>query len=204
MLLGAIIEGVSGLTYEEYIRRFILQPLRMNRTDLLYTKTMEGDEAAGAHPLLNVMTPVLPFFGWSFIRELGGRNLWMERIYTDQTPSTGLIGSVSDAANLAVAYLNGGVFKGQRILSEESVRCMAKEGHLPSHKGDSVHYHQQGICWQNYANSDRWVITHEGGGPGFSTKIQLFPDEKFGIVLFTNDAMCEPWRIINLVGTLKW
>jgi CubicO group peptidase (beta-lactamase class C family) len=204
MVLGAIIEGVTGMLYEDYIRRNVLQPLRMNRTDFLYTKAMGPDEAAGAHPIFDLMTPLLPFAAGSYIRELECGHIWMERVYTDQTPPTGLIGSVGDAARLAAAYLNGGVFNGQRILSQESIATMTYEGQTRANDEDSLNYRRQGIGWQIYGKSGRRVLTHDGGGPGFSTKIQLYPDEHLGFVLFTNDATCEPWKIINLAGTLKW
>ncbi len=204
MVLGAVIEKVTGISYEDYIRQNILRPLEMDRTDFLYLKSMEPDEAAGAHPLVNFMTPLLPFVSRSFIRETGTDHLWMERVYTDQTPSTGLIGSVTDAAKLVAAYLNGGVFNGQRILSQQSISTMTYEGQIKAKKEDSLDYHRQGICWQIYGKSGRWVVTHDGGGPGFSTKIQLYPDEKLGIILFTNDATCEAWKIVNLAGTLRW
>jgi CubicO group peptidase (beta-lactamase class C family) len=204
MVLGAIIEKATGIAYEDYIRQNILCPLGMNQTDFLYLEAMEPDEAAGAHPILNWMTPLLPFVGGSYIRELEGGHIWMERVYTDQTPSTGLIGSVTDAAKLVAAYMNGGVFNEQRILSQESIRTMTYEGQIKAKNEDSLNYRRQGIGWQIYGKSGRWVLTHDGGGPGFSTKIQLYPDENLGFVLFTNDATCEAWKIINLAGTLKW
>ncbi|MGD0338144.1 MAG: serine hydrolase domain-containing protein [Bacteroidota bacterium] len=204
MVLGAIIEKITGIAYEDYIRQNILRPLGMNHTDFLYTKAMEPDEAAGAHPIFNLMSPLLPFVGGSYIRELDNDHIWMERVYTDQTPSTGLIGSATDAARLVAAYLNGGVFDGQRILSQESITTMTYEGQIKAKNEDSLNYRRQGIGWQIYGKSGRWVLTHDGGGPGFSTKIQLYPDENLGFVLFTNDATCEAWKIINLAGTLKW
>jgi CubicO group peptidase (beta-lactamase class C family) len=204
MVLGAIIEKVSGIAYEEYIRQNILQPLGMNHTDFVYTKAMEPDEAAGAHPMFTWMSLLLPIVAGSYIRELDDGHIWMERVYTDQTPSTALIGSVTDAARLVAAYLNGGVLDGQRILSRESIAAMTYDGQIRITNEDSLNYHRQGICWQVYGKSGRWVLTHDGGGPGFSTKIQLYPDEHLGFVLFTNDVTCEPWRIINLAATLNW
>lgn len=204
MVLGAIIEKVTGIAYEDYIRQNILRPLEMNHTDFLYTKAMEPDVAGGAHPLSDLMAPLLPFVAGSYIRELDRSHIWMERVYTDQTPSTGLIGSATDAARLVTAYLNGGVLDGQRILSQESISAMTYEGQIRAKNEDTLNYRRQGIGWQIYGKSGRWVLTHEGGGPGFSTKIQLYPDEKLGFVLFTNDATCEAWKIVNLASTLKW
>jgi CubicO group peptidase (beta-lactamase class C family) len=204
MVLGAIIESAAGTSYEDYIRRHILRPLRMNNTDFVYTLATESEEAAGSHPLWNVLTPLLPFIAASYIREVADGHIWMERVYTDQTPPSGLIGSVTDASRLVAAYLNGGLLDGQRILSEESVAVMTREGQINGRSDDSLNYRRQGIGWQVYGNAGRWVLTHDGGGPGFSTKIQLYPDEHLGFVLFTNDATCEVWKIVRLASFLKW
>ncbi len=128
----------------------------------------------------------------------------MERVYTDQTPPTGLIGPVADAGRLVAAYLNGGILDGRRILSEESVTMMTHEGQIDGGSQDSLNYRRQGIGWQVYGNGERWFLTHEGGGPGFRTRIQLYPDEHLGFVLFTNDATCEVWKIVRLASLLKW
>jgi CubicO group peptidase (beta-lactamase class C family) len=177
----------------------------MNHTDFVYTRSMEPEEPAGSHPLWNIMTPLVPFLAASYVRELGGgAHLWMERVYTDQTPPSGLIGSVTDAARLIAAYLSGGVLDGRRILSEKSVALMTHEGQIKSRAEDSLDYRRQGIGWQIYGKSRRWVLTHDGRGPGFSTKIQLYPDEHLGFDLFTNDATSEPWKIMRLASFLIW
>jgi CubicO group peptidase (beta-lactamase class C family) len=204
MVLGAVIEKVTGMVYEDYIRQNILHPLGMHHTEFLYMKSTEQDEAAGAHSTFSLMTPLLLILAGSYVRELDWSHIWMERVYTDQTPSTGLIGSVTDAARLAAAYLNGGKLNGQRILSQESITTMTYEGQIKAKNEDSLNYQRQGICWQIYGRSGRWVLTHEGGGPGFSTKFQLYPDEKLGFILFTNDATIETWKIINLAAILNW
>jgi CubicO group peptidase (beta-lactamase class C family) len=206
MVLGAIIEKVTGITYEDYIRNNILLPLRMNNTDFVYTNAMKLNEAAGAHPIFNIVTPLIPFLAGSYIREFDWNHIWLKRVYTDQTPPSGLIGSTEDASRLVAAYLNGGELNGIRILSPESLNKMTYSGYSKIKGDDSSIYRRQGIGWQIYGGpgSDRWVLTHDGGGPGFSTKIQLYPDEKLGFILFTNDDTCEPWKIINLAAAIKW
>ena len=204
MVLGALIEKITGITYEDYIRQNILQPLGMTHTDFVYTKAMESDEAAGAHPTFTLMTALLPILAVSYIREVDWHHLWMERVYTDQTPSTGLIGPVTDAAKLIAAYLNGGELNGQRMLSRLSISTMTYDNRVQIGAQDSLSSHDQGMCWQVYRKSGRWVLTHDGGGPGFRTKIQLYPDEHLGFILFANDVTFEPWRIVNLAATLKW
>jgi CubicO group peptidase (beta-lactamase class C family) len=204
MVLGAIIEKVSGQTYETYIRKHLLEPLGMTHTDFQYTHAMEPFEAAGSHPLFDKWTPLVPFIAASYVREISGNHLWFKRVYNDQTPPTGLIGSATDAAHLAAAYMNGGELDGRRILSQESIARMTNEGHIKGKTNDPRSKRMQGIGWQVYDDDGRVMIKHEGGGLGFSTVMQLHPDKKLGFVLFTNDVTCQTWRIMNLAASLSW
>jgi D-alanyl-D-alanine carboxypeptidase len=204
MVLGAIIEKVSGQAYEDYIRKNILEPLGMKHTDFLYTKAMEPYEAAGAHPLFDMWAPLIPFLAGSYVREISGNHLWLKRVYNDQTPPTGLIGPATDAARLVTAYVNGGELDGRRILSRESIDAMTHEGHIGGKADDRQVNRRQGIGWQVYDDKGRLMIQHQGGGLGFSTIMQIYPNENLGFVLFTNDVACEGWRIVNLAAGLDW
>ena len=204
MALGAIVEQASGQSYEDYVREFVLQPLQMRSTDFLYTKTMEPHEAAGGHPLIDAWTPIIPYLAGSFIREITDNHIWFKRIYTDQTAPTALLGSVEDAARLLIAYINGGELDGKRILSKESIDVMTYAGYVKAKVDDPELYRRQGLGWQVYKDGDRLMVKHEGGGLGFSTVLQLYPEEKLGFILFTNDYKCQGWRIVNLASRLKW
>lgn len=204
MVLGAIIEKVTGQTYETYIKEHILEPLGMAHTDFIYTNAMKLYEAAGSHPLFDMWTPLVPFIAGSYVREISGNHLWFKRVYTDQTSPTGLIGSATDAARLVAAYLNGGELDDKRILSQETITRMTHEGHIKGKANDPRSNRLQGIGWQIFNDNGQLMIQHEGGGLGFSTDIQLFPDKKLGFVLFTNDVTCEWWKILNLAATLNW
>jgi CubicO group peptidase (beta-lactamase class C family) len=95
MVLGAIIESVSGQTYETYITQNVLQPLGMSQTGFVYTPAMAEHEAAGTLPVVHFYTPLLPTLldPGTLIRERQGKLLWLNRVYIDATPSTGLIGA---------------------------------------------------------------------------------------------------------------
>jgi D-alanyl-D-alanine carboxypeptidase len=204
MVLGAIIEKLTGETYEEYVRKNILEPLGMKHTDFLYTKAMEPDEAGGAHPLFDLWTPLIPFVAGSYVRDISNGHIWLKRVYNDQTPPSGLIGPASDAARLLSAYLNGGELDGHRILSRESISEMSRGGYLGVGGSGAQINPKQGIAWQVYADKGRFMIKHDGGGLGFSTVMQMYPDEQLALVLFANDATCESWRIVNLAAGLDW
>jgi len=57
MPLGALIEAVSGQTYEEYVIDNILRPLDMQNTNFVYTEAMAKNEAIGSQHLIDMYTP---------------------------------------------------------------------------------------------------------------------------------------------------
>ncbi|MCP4361344.1 MAG: beta-lactamase family protein, partial [Chloroflexi bacterium] len=174
MVLAAIIEAASGQTYEEYIVEHILKPLEMNQTGFSYTPSMIAAEAIGAHPNVDLQTLLLPIVGVdkdTLVREKQDGILWFNHIYSDQNGPTGLIGSPTDLARFAMAYLNGGELNGQRILSEESVTMMTHESHIvPGNTSDAAAFDEmlQGLGWAVVPTGNSFYLTHSGGGPGFS------------------------------------
>jgi D-alanyl-D-alanine carboxypeptidase len=206
MVLGAIIEKVSGTTYEDYVRQNILIPLDMNHTDFVYTPAMEPYEAAGSNPAFNINTLMIPLVRGKVVRESFQHHIWLNRFYTDQTPPSGLIGPVTDASRLVMAYLNKGELNGKRILTRESIDKMTHEGYSTLKNEDTASTFRQGLGWQTWTQSGQLVIRHDGGGLGFFTIMQLFPDENLGFVIFTNDVSNRKKvdKIVKLAASLKW
>ncbi len=178
MVLGAVIEAVSGQTYEEYVVEHILNLLGMDQTNFVYTPEMSMHEAAGSIPLVHFFTPLLPTLldTNALVRERDGKLLWMNRVYIEATPSTGLIGSAPDAAKLMMAYLNRGTLNGQLILSPESIATLTN---TPPISG-------RGLGWAVGESDDEAYLEHGGGGPGFATTMRLYPEHAMGIVVLAN------------------
>ena len=101
MVLGALIEVVSGQTYEAYVIDNILLPLGMQNTNFVYTESMAENEATGSQHMVDMYTPFFPMFKLNFmIRERVGMRYWFNRVYNDQTAPTGLIGPVTDIGSV--------------------------------------------------------------------------------------------------------
>ena len=202
MVLGAIIEKVTGQNYEDYIRQNILKPLAMNHTDFVYTKDMEPFEAAGTHPVFDPMTLAIPYVKGRIIREVSKKYFWLNRFYNDQTPPTALIGSAEDAARFVIAYLNNGELDSTHILTQQSVKKMTCDNYMKKASYKYSYYVRQGLGWQIYKDKHGLMLQHSGGGLGFSTIIQLYPEEKLGFILFSNDTYCKGWKIVKLASDL--
>jgi CubicO group peptidase (beta-lactamase class C family) len=198
VVLGAVIEAVSGQSYETYITENILQPLGMSRTGFVYSPAMAAHEAVGSLPVVHVYTPMLPFLldTKALIRERQGQFFWFNRVYIDVTPSTGLIGSAPDVARLMLAYLNGGSLEGASILTPESVALMTNTPPVDKVCGLGWHMGQ--------GPADARYIEHTGGGPGFATLMRLYPEKNLGVALLANGTNLDSAGLANLLASLDW
>ncbi|MBK7319504.1 serine hydrolase domain-containing protein [Candidatus Villigracilis affinis] len=196
MVLGAVIEAVSGQSYETYITENILQPLGMSQTSFVYSPAMAEHEAAGTLPVVHYFTPLLPTLldTNTLIRERDGKMLWMNRVYIDATPSTGLIGSAPDVAKLMLAYLNRVTPNGQLILLPESISTLTNTAPLDG----------RGLGWAVGESNGKRYLEHGGGGPGFAAIMRLYPDDRLGIAILSNGTDLDRDGLADLIKSLKW
>jgi D-alanyl-D-alanine carboxypeptidase len=192
MVLGAIIESVSGVRYETYIQDHILAPLGMTDTGFLYSPQMAGKIAAGSHPILSVYTPLLPFLVdmKALVNERVGGQFWLNPVYTDVTPSSGLIGSADDAALFAQALLTR-----SEILSPDSHLLLLPGGSTPT---------ERPLGWAEFNAVGRKWVQHSGGGPGFATIMRIYPDENLGIVIMANNTNLPREALVEAFASLDW
>lgn len=196
MLLGSVIEVVTGQTYESFIVENILQPLGMSRTDFVYTSAMVEHEAAGTLPVVHFYTPLMPTLldASALIRERHGKLFWMNRFYIEATPSTGLIGSASDVAKFMLMYFNRGTLNGQLILSPESIATLTETAPIDG----------RGLGWYIGETNGERYIDHAGGGPGFATIMRLYPESGIGIAVLANGTDLDRDGLADLIRSLDW
>ena len=196
MVLGAIIEAASGQTYETYITENILQPLGMTQTSFVYLPSMAEHEAAGSLPVVHFFTPLLPTLldTSTLVRERSGKLFWLNRIYIEATPPTGLIGSVPDVAKLMMAYLNRGTLNGQSILSPQSISTLT----------NTLPINGRGLGWAVGDSDGELYLEHGGGGPGFATTMRLYPESGIGIVILTNGTDLDRDGLADLLKTITY
>jgi len=107
MLAGYIIERLSGMPYEEYVRRNILQPLGMERSSL--NQPPPPDLAADL---------AVPY------TYRAGIHVREKPELLNGAPAGALVTTAPDMLRFYRAYLNGGELEGRRILEERTVRRM--------------------------------------------------------------------------------
>jgi CubicO group peptidase (beta-lactamase class C family) len=196
MVLGAVIETVSGQSYESFITENILQPLSMSQTGFVVSPAMAEHEAAGTLAVIHPYTPLLPTLldPKALVRERGGKLFWLQRFYIDATPSTGLIGPAPDVARFMLAYLNHGTLDGEAILRPVSIATLT----------DTPPVDGRGLGWAIGNTGDERYLEHMGGGAGFATTMRIYPHSGMGIAILANGTDLDRTGLADLLHSLDW
>jgi CubicO group peptidase (beta-lactamase class C family) len=207
LLLGALIETVTGIDYQEYLRQHILAPLQMNETVFNLGGNAEPRVARGSHPIFDFQTILLPALGNfpAYIREVSDAQIWFERFQFNATACGGLIGPATDAARFMRAYLNGGELDGARILTEKSVAYMSHEGYVVAGRSQQSRLYpgmSYGVGWFVIPSDEGLCLQHTGFGPGFASIMRLYPEAKLGIVVLSNGSSLKRNRTVDLLAGL--
>jgi len=160
-LLGYLVERISGKPFEEYCRENIFEPLSMNDTSFRLANVNTSRVAVPY--VFNLRYQPLLHYGIL--------------VY----PAGGLRTTVMDLSRFLMAHMNGGVYNGTRILSEESVNEMHTVQY-PSRK----YSFQYGLGWQIWEKAGETYIGHTGGLYGVATKMVFRKSDGTGIIFFTN------------------
>ncbi len=174
-LLGTIIEENTDYLFEEYIQKHIFHPLQMTRSNFQPYGSTIDDTAIGYHnhqPQIN-----LP------LRDI---------------PALGLNSSLLEMSHFIASILNKGVYKGKRILDEDSVESMytVQNGDIELDFDNFI-----GMPWfikSVKTEQQNLIIEHGGTTINFSSQIMLAPHQKLGIIILTNTSQVN--TVINKIA----
>ena len=171
--LGQLIEDVSGQPLDEYMIEHVFEPLGMFKTDFMLSERVKEGLAKG-----------YAFKKGKFIE------LPYKKVLVSAAGS--VFSSVNEMAAYMAALMKGGENPSGRILKEETLRQMWKN----QLRCDPAVF-GFGLSWFLPAYEDVLVINHDGGWPGFVSSMFVAPDEKLGVIIFTNTASRAP----NLIAS---
>jgi CubicO group peptidase (beta-lactamase class C family) len=162
-MAGLLIEKISGQEYEKYMVEHVLAPLGVTTPHPVYPSP----------EMVEVMA--LPY-------EPGGPNgkpKPVEQVHFDVYPAGDIYLTAEDMARFLEMHLNGGMFRGKRILSEASVNAM----HEPQFGGTYAF----GFSVRKDPNGHT-IISHSGGIPGQSSYMAGDLDAKVGVYFMSNSG----------------
>jgi len=183
-LLGEIVQRASGMTYPDYVRQRILEPLGMSATTFEpVADELSGRCATGYGPRafsdeLEV-APTAP-------------RLWAEG---------GLWCSVRDLATWVSVQL--GAYADQPVDSPVLAAGSLREMHKPRYLSDDEWTRAWGISWYAVRKDDVIWIQHSGGLPGFITGVCFDPKLGVGGIALINGVADAPALAMDLAGIAR-
>ncbi|MFC2086538.1 serine hydrolase domain-containing protein [Bacteroidota bacterium] len=179
LILGNVIENVTGMPYEQYIRDSILSLLDISPSDIDFEYHDEKSYAKGYQKRFSLMNWMLNFIfdRDKLVEDKAGKWITLSRFYLNGPSYGGLMCSAKTLANYGVEYLK----KNSSLVPVEIRKQMLKRVTL--HKGDTV---RQGISWmyREVENTSCW--RHAGGGGGFNCDLRIYPEKGLVSVMMMN------------------
>ncbi len=173
---GAVVAEVSGMTWEEFVRTRLLEPLGMKRTAV----TLSEASAKG-----NVASPHF---------ELDGEVQRIENASVDPVAPAGSIwSSVSDMAKWMRFLLEGTTPDGTRLLKEETLEELFRPQTLvdgdefyPTQRLTRPKWMTYGLGWFQHDYRGRAVDFHTGSIDGMVAIHGLIRSERLGVYVLAN------------------
>ena len=185
-LLGMIVERVSQMRYEHYVRDNILKPLKMHRSTFL-REDFDKDQ--------DVMTP--------YFTEKKNENVLptptVHPISKLSYAAGGLMSSAMELTNYLIANLNNGVFEDAKLLDPMLMQEMHKQ-HIQVNFPTLF-----GKLWYGYGwhmEDDFFghvLIGHSGSTGASSANMSFLPDLSAGVVFACNVGSIESLSLIPYV-----
>lgn len=158
-LLGMIVEKASGMSYADFVRKNIFEPLGM-------THSYYGDNAA-----------LIPNRAAGYAKDESG---WVNAPYLSMTQpyaAGSLMSTVDDLALWDAAVTAG------KLLSKASWDRVFTPYKLAS--GEDTHY---GYGWEIGSYEGRAMVRHNGGIPGYVSEVARMPKEGVYVAMLTNST----------------
>lgn len=172
---GKIIENVSGMKWQDFIRQRILNPLGMTNVKTSVKDYKTGDNVAVPH------------------NESGGTLRALPQGVVDSAAGAVRINaSVADLSKWLRLQLNMGEFEGKRIYSEKNAWEMWQPAVIlpisqaAAKANPTRHFNTYALGWNAYDYQGKKIVNHGGGLDGMLSKTVLIPEDKVGFVVLTN------------------
>jgi CubicO group peptidase (beta-lactamase class C family) len=164
-----IIQKVTGRTWSQFVAERLFTPLGMKNSFPSNDEIPRSTRIAMGH----VDGKVIPIYDYE-----GGK------------PAAAIYSSVDDLSHWIQMWLEGGKWAGQKILDPRTMRMMQTAqtniGVSPVWESWGVHFRAYGLGWSLFDYAGKKVVEHNGGMPGYISKVTLIPESNLGFVILNN------------------
>ena len=181
-LIGYLVQKFAGVPFKQYIQERIFAPLEMTSTAF--------EPRADIEERLSI-----PYV----VDEKSGSQVGATRVKAAVWPAGLVYGTVLNQANWLIANLNGGVFKGKRIISEQTLEQMFTrqydqfKGPIEGLWGNETAGF--GLTWWVQTRDGDRYFAHSGSVAGYTAFLLGNRDRKLGFAILTNGNRAHPHLI---------
>jgi CubicO group peptidase (beta-lactamase class C family) len=167
-VLGQIVEDVSGMRLDRYMREQIFEPLGMTSTDLVRSARVRWRLATG--------------YG---IHSHGPKKVVDREITTPG--ASNVYSSIRDMARIATALLAGGTGEHGSILKADTLALMYEPHYQPDPRIPGM-----GLAFFRSEVGGHRTVGHDGIWTGFLADLVLAPDDGVAVVVLGNTGNFDP------------
>jgi D-alanyl-D-alanine carboxypeptidase len=195
VLLGQIIEKVTGISYEEYIENNIIKPLGIPANELGFEIQDYHNHAKGYHKRYSFSNIILGYFidKEKFMDKAESEWKPFKPFYVNGISYGGLIGTPDSF----VKYIQGLLNQNSQLITNDYKNMMFTENYTSGNK-------PTGMClsWFKGKLNGKTFFTHAGGGGGYYCEIRIYPDPGLGSLVFFNRTGMSDQRFLDRIDKL--
>jgi CubicO group peptidase (beta-lactamase class C family) len=172
MTAGEIIPKVMGKSWADFVTERIFKPLGMNHTLALSKDIKTAGNKCSAHTVAEGVLKKIPYGN-----------------IDNLAPAGSISSSVNDMSKWVMMQLNNGKLDGKEIIPASAIAQTRTPQSILGNGGhmfNKSHFSLYGLGWFLEEYAGRKIVAHTGGVNGFVTSVCLVPEEKLGIIVFTN------------------
>jgi CubicO group peptidase (beta-lactamase class C family) len=176
ILLGYLIERITGQPYEKYCQEHIFEPLKMHDTSFNMSNIDKSNLAVPYYylPGFYIRVPKTDF------------------VFLD--PAGGLYTTVEDLSHLYIAHLNGGIYEDVQILNESTIELMHTIQYPNSTPyGGNLRF---GLGWMIFVddNNEPYITGHAGDLYCYHARMLQYTIDNTSIIYFYNSGASPIFR----------
>lgn len=190
MAQGAVVQKISGKSWEDNIREEIFTPLDMKESNVSL-KEWEKDSHAAIGYSVKKDSIIYPLDYYDIAA---------------MAPAGSINSSVNDMAKWVITWINGGKFQGKEILPAAYVQDaissqMVIGSGLPGKLHPDMYFANYGLGWGFSSYRGHYRVEHGGNIDGFSASTSFFPSDSIGIIVLCNqDGSSVPSVVRNILA----
>jgi CubicO group peptidase (beta-lactamase class C family) len=173
LIAGHVVEVLSGVPWEDFVRGRLLEPLGMRRTNLSVDEMLADADHAVAYTRRNGVIVPVP-----------------QRPLPAIAPAGAINSSAAEMARWLLAQLAGGQLDGAAVMSAATAKRQLTPHMLMPGPGEmpGLTQYAYGLGWSIGRYREHEIAMHAGGIDGFQTHCMLLPGDGAGVAVLTNTS----------------